>query len=123
MGALEDLLPEEITRESKQFGDSGPPDSREFVLPYFHALAAITIATNHDIAILGVDSHGIRRDGLATLGLSDASSAIKFDGDWRTYVLRLNAEATKWVTEHRLLENHGYILTSASKEEFKQLNL
>ena len=116
MGALEDLLPEEIKRVSTQTGT-------EFALPYPHALAAIKIATEHEIAILGVDSFDIRSDRLYTVGLGDASSAIKFDGDWRAHVQRLNDAATKWVTEHPLLENHGYILTSTSKEEFQRLNL
>ncbi len=36
MGALEDLLPEEIKREST-------PSGNEFVIPYRHALTAIKI--------------------------------------------------------------------------------
>jgi hypothetical protein len=33
----------------------------------------------------------------------------------------MNAEADRWLKEHRLGENHGYVLTSASEREFAGL--
>jgi hypothetical protein len=50
--------------------------------------------------------------------VADASSYTVFTGDWKAYVAMLNAEAERWLKEHRLGENHGYILTSASESEF-----
>ncbi len=114
MGALEDLLPEEIKRVSTRSGD-------EFVVPYLHALTAITIATENDIAILGVDAHEIRQGNVLTVDMANASAEVEFTGDWRAYVRQLNDAARVWVTGHRLGENHGYILTSASQEEFQRL--
>jgi hypothetical protein len=116
MGALEDLLPEEIKREST-------PSGNEFVIPYRHALTAIKIASEHEIAILGVDSHEIRQGSILTIGLQDGSDTIKYAGDWRRYVQQLNDAARTWLTENQLGENHGYILTSASNEEYKRLKL
>lgn len=115
MGALENLLPEEIKRVSLQTG------SGEFVLPCAEALAAIGIATENEIAILGVDSHEIREDGLLTIGYQDGSYTIRYAGDWKAFFRRLNEAALDWVTQHRLGENHGYILTATSKEEFQRL--
>jgi|SRR5579862_2986663 hypothetical protein len=114
MGALENLLPEEIKRASLQLGNG----EVEFLLPYLEALAAIEIATKNEIAILGVDSHEIRQGSVLTIGLQDGSSTIKYSGDWCAFVQRLNSAARDWVIEHPLGKNHGYILTSASKEEF-----
>jgi hypothetical protein len=78
--------------------------------------------TNHKIAILGVDSHKVRGKSILTVGLFDASSENKCAGDWNALVRRLNGEARDWITANRLGENHGYILTSASKQEFDALS-
>jgi hypothetical protein len=53
--------------------------------------------------------------------MADASSYTLFTGDWKAYVATMNAEADRWLKEHRLGENHGYILTSASEREFASL--
>jgi hypothetical protein len=116
MGALENLLPEKIKSASLlRF------DNDDFVLPYFDALAAIEIANEHKIAILGVDAHEIRDGSVFTVDMADASAEIEFTGDWHAYVQQLNDAARSWLTENRLSDNHGYILTSTSKEEFEKL--
>jgi hypothetical protein len=115
MGALENLLPEKLKQTAKYLGNG------EFVLPYLEALTAVEIANVHEIAILGVDSHEVRAEGILTVGLSDGSRSTKYESDWTAYVRRLNAEARDWIIAHPLGDNHGYILTSASKQEFDAL--
>jgi len=90
-------------------------------VPMPQALQAIVIATEHEIAILGLEAFEVKKEGLLTVRLADASSYIRFTGDWKTYVARMNTEAEHWLREHRLGENHGYILTSASEREFASL--
>jgi hypothetical protein len=110
VGELECILPDELKNGALASGN-------ELVLPYAEALASIVIATNHQIAVLGLDAFEVQKDGLRTIYLGDASRYIPFTGDWRAYVANLNAEAERWLKEHRLGENHGYILTSASERE------
>jgi hypothetical protein len=43
----------------------------ELVLPFAEATAAILIATDHQIAVLGVDALEVQSDGLATVALFD----------------------------------------------------
>ena len=116
MGALENLLPEKIKSASLLRFDNGG-----IVLPYLEALAAIETATGNDIAILGVDAHEIRNGSVFTVDMADASAENKFAGDWRAYVQQLNDAARTWVIGHRFGDNHGYILTSTSKQEFENL--
>lgn len=116
MGALESILPAEIT------GQALTLENTELVLPYAQALQAISIATEQKIAILGLEAFELRKDGLLTVDLSDASAYIRYAGDWKAYVTRMNTEADRWFKEHRLGENHGYILTSASETEFGSLS-
>jgi hypothetical protein len=110
MGELECILPDELKNGGIASGD-------EHVLPYAEALAAILIATNHQIAVLGLEAFEVQKDGLRTVHLADASSYIPFSDDWGVYVTNLNLEAERWLKEHGLGENHGYILTSASERE------
>jgi len=110
VGELECILPNELKNGALATGD-------ELVLPYAEALAAIVIATNHQIAVLGLDAFEVQKDGLRTIYLGNASRYVSFTGDWRAYVANLNSEAERWLKEHRLGENHGYILTSASEHE------
>ena len=114
MRELERILPDEIKSGAVWCGD-------EIVLPYSKALAAIGLASNHAIAILGLEAFRVEKEGLLTVDMADASAYIPFGGDWSAYVVAANAEAERWIKEHRLGENHGYILTSASKGEFASL--
>ena len=114
MEDLERLLPDDVKRASLASGN-------ELVLPFAEALSAIAIATDHQIAVLGLEAFEVQRDGLLTVGVADASSHLPFTGDWKAYVAKVNAEAECWVKGHRLGENHGYVLTSASQMEFATL--
>jgi hypothetical protein len=116
MGALEDVLPEELKRNVLfRSGD-------ELVLLYAQALQAVAIATENNIAILGVDAFEVRKDGLWTVNMDDASGRIDFTGDWTAYVAKMNSEADRWIRENPLGENFGYIITSASESEFARLD-
>jgi len=121
MGTLESILPGDITRQALTLGKELASPRTELVLPYAQALQAIVIATEHKIAILGLEAFEVKKEGLLTVRLADASAYIRFTGDWKTYVARMNTEAEHWLREHRLGENHGYILTSASEREFASL--
>lgn len=114
MSELENLLPDHVKNAAISSGD-------ELVLPYTEALSAIRTATEHQIAVLGLESFEAQKEGLRTVGLADASTYVPFTGDWKAYVAAMNAAADRWIREHRLGENHGYILTSASEREFASL--
>jgi hypothetical protein len=113
---LERILPDHL-RNAALVSET----SSELVLPYAEALAAIVVATNHQIAVLGVDAYEVQRDGLQTVYLADPSAHLHFTGDWRAYVAGINFEAERWLKGHRLGENHGYSLTSTSESEFTDL--
>ena len=114
MSDLEAALPQSLKRAAIWSGE-------ELVLPHAQAVSAIKVATDSKIAILGIEAFEVRTDGLLTVDLADASGRIPFAGEWQAYVARLNAEALQWINEHRFGENHGYILTSASRREFEML--
>jgi hypothetical protein len=114
MGDLEKILPDEIVKSTLWPGN-------ELVLPFAEASRAVGIATEHQIAVLGFEAFDVKKDGLYTVDLSDASSYVHFTGDWLAYVVALNAEAERWIDEHKYGTNHSYILTSASKNEFDYL--
>jgi len=111
---LDRVLPGEIRERGTWCGN-------ELLLPYEEALQAIAVASQHRIAILGFEAFEIKRDGLLTVDLADASRDTNFTGDWPAYVATMNAEGERWLRQHRLGENHGYILTSASQKEFEAL--
>ena len=118
MRALESVLPEDVKNRALTLRNDSASPHPELVLPFAEALRAIEIASEHQIAVLGLDAFEARTDGLLTVGLADASRYIRFTGDWKAYVAKMNAEAERWIREHPLGENHGYILTSASQDEF-----
>jgi hypothetical protein len=121
MSALESVLPEDLKRHALTLGNDLASARTELVLPYAEALRAIAIASEHEIAVLGLEAFEVQGEGLLTVDLADASAYVPFAGDWRAYVAKMNAEAERWLREHRLGENHGYILSSTSKKEFASL--
>ena len=114
MGELERLLPDNLRSAAVSSG-------HELVLPYAEALRAIGIATEHQIAILGLEAFQVQKEGLLTVDYTGYDRDIPFTGDWKAYVAAMNAEAERWIKEHRLGENHGYILSSTSQKEFASL--
>lgn len=116
MGDLENLLPGNLKAKAVRSG-------RELVLPYAEALGAINIATESQIAVLGPEAFEAKEDGLLTVDLADASAYIPFRGDWNAFVVAMNSEAERWISLHRLGENHGYLLTTASEGEFASIKV
>jgi|SRR5208337_3370267 len=114
MRELDGILPDEMKNRGAWSGD-------ELVLPYAEALAAIGFATEHRIAVLGLESFEVRKDGFQPVDYTGYDRYIPFAGDWEAYVGSMNAEAEGWIKEHRLGENHGYILSSTSETEFARL--
>jgi len=114
MGYLESLIPDDLKRTALLSG-------HELVFPYAEALRAIAVASAHQIAVLGLEAFEVQKEGLLTVDMADASAYIPFSGDWPAYVRAMNTEAEHWIREHRLGENHGYILSSASESEFASL--
>ena len=45
-----------------------------------------------------------------------------FQGDWPTYVRQNNQAALRFIEENQLGKGYGYILTTASEEESKNLD-
>jgi hypothetical protein len=106
-------LTEDLKQKAKGAGD-------EFVFPYPEVIKVIEIACKHEIAVLGVEALEIRPDGLKVIDYSGYE--FQFTGDWLAFVRVNNTEAVRFVESHRLDEGHGYILTSASKQEFNKLS-
>jgi hypothetical protein len=121
MSALENALPDDLKRHALKLENDLTSPRTELVLPYAEALKAIAIASEYQIAILGLEAFEVQREGLLTVDLADASAYIPFTGDWGAYVAKMNAEAERWIKEHPLGENHGYILSSTSEKEFASL--
>lgn len=112
---LDLVLPEQLRSRAVASAGSG-----ELILPYAETLEAIDAATKHGIAVLGAESFEIRGDGTVR-ALSYSEYEFQSEPDWRAFVGQNNDAAERWVREHRLGENHGYILTSASQKEFASL--
>lgn len=81
VGDLERLLPEDFKKRAIVSG--------EWILPYADALTAIEIATEHQIAILGIDAIDILPPGKYQFYVSDYTGYdrdIEFTGNWQAYV-------------------------------------
>jgi hypothetical protein len=111
---LDLILPDETKGRSLPIGN-------ELILPFDDALAAIATATERGIAVLGFDSGEVLDDGFRVVDYTAYDSGVEFSGDWSAYVRAINGEAERWLKEHRLDKNYGYILTSASRKEFVQI--
>ena len=71
------------------------------------------------IAVLGVETFEIVKDGLQVGNFSGYE--VSFEEDWKQFVDRNNLLALEFIEQHRLGEDHGYILTSTSLEEYRQV--
>ena len=111
---LDRVLPQDIISRART-----TPDGTEYVIPYADVLEAVQIATEHAIAVLGVEVFQIIGDGL----LAQEYSTYEFSlgDDWEAFVRLNNVQARDFVEHHARGEEHGYILTSTSKHEFADL--
>jgi hypothetical protein len=106
------ILPNEITSVWVRSGN-------EWVIPLPQAQDAIRVATDHLIAVLGVDSLRIQQDGMYVVGFSGWD--FKLEGDWADFVRQNNDAASGFINNHRLGPGYGYILTTTSETEFRLL--
>lgn len=117
LGDLEKLLPEDFKKRAIIPGN-------EWILHYADALSAIEIATENQIAILGIDAIDILPPGEYRFYVSDYTGydrEIKFAGNWEEYVRKMNSERELWLKAHALGDGHGYSIASASEKEFREL--
>src|SRR5579864_6536017 len=111
---LDRLLPENVKERAL-------PTGNELILSYEDALTAVAIANQHKIAVLGFDAGEIQEEGFQASEFTGYDDEVEFIGDWNYFLSQMNARAERWIKEHPLPKNHGYILTSVSQEEFLQL--
>ncbi len=117
MPDIESFFPEDLKKRAGHVGS-------ELLLSYEDALAAIALATDHEIAVLGFDSGKMSGDGFETLYYSGYDREIALTGTWKEFVNVINGPAENWIRTHPLSEaNCGYILTSTSEREFAELDL
>jgi hypothetical protein len=121
MGDLEKALPNEIA-------DLAIRSGAELVLPLEQAKWAVRIASQNLIAVLGVEVFRILRDGFSVetyrFGTETYSGyEVKFDGNWQEYVSLNNEAAARFIDENSFGEGYGYILTSTSENELRELGL
>ena len=115
MGELESLLPEDLKKRSTVLGN-------ELAIPYGDTLAAIAIASTHQIAVLGFDCGELIAEKFRVLSYSGYDREVSVDQAWKEYVSATNALAEKWIKESTFRDaSCGYILTSTSESEFMEL--
>ena len=93
----------------------------ELVFPFPQVLEIIRFATSKGIAVLGVEAVEVRGRELRFEGWSVYDSSTRFEGDWQQYVRSNNASAREVVERNPCGEDHGYLLTAVSKDEFDLL--
>jgi hypothetical protein len=102
-----------LTSEIKQ---SSIRSGTEWLIPFHNLSQVIELATQHSIAVLGVEVFRVLSDGLGTEGYSGYE--FKLDGNWTDFVSQNNTSAYAYVDQHQFGEGYGYILTTTSKNEF-----
>jgi hypothetical protein len=91
-------------------------------------LNVITLCTSNAIAVLGIEMFVVKSDGFYALGYSDYDLHIDKDwnkralSEWSAYVAMNNALAEQSVAKHPRGDDHVYMLTTASLEEYRNLN-
>jgi len=111
--ALDNILPSAITAAAWRNGN-------EWVLPLPQVKEAVKLASEHLIAVLGVEVFHIEENGFR----AENYTGYDFDflGDWPAYVQQNNRAAFQFIEKNELGTGYGYILTTSSEEEFKNLD-
>ena len=92
----------------------------ELLFPFPDIVEVIDFATHHGIAVLGLEVFQVEADSLRVLGFSRYE--VPYPGDWNEFVESNNAQALQLVQAFPRGEEHGYILSSASEREFRDLD-
>jgi hypothetical protein len=100
--------------------DAAIRSGNEWLLPLAEAKQAIILASEHLIAILGVELFRILNNGLLR---TEGCTGYDFDfqEDWSTYVHQNNDAALQFIEQNQFGQGYGYILTTCSEEELKNL--
>jgi hypothetical protein len=110
--ALEKIVPEHIKVNALRY-------KNELVFSFPDVKDIVNLASNAGIAVLGVETFQILENRLLVRDCSGYE--ITFAGHWNEFVKANNALAVEYIEQHRRGEDHGYILTSTSEEEFREL--
>jgi len=113
---MEDDFDKVLLREIK---GASRRSGNEWVIPLAKVKQAIELAGQHAIAVLGVELFRLLSEGVATEGYSGYD--FEFGGNWASFVSKNNQSAAEYVEEHQSGEAYGYILTTASENEFARL--
>jgi hypothetical protein len=111
--AFDTILPSALTAVALRNGN-------EWVLPLGQVKEAIKLASEHLIAVLGVEVFHIEENGLRVENYTGYD--FDFLGDWPAYVEQNNRAAFQFIEKNELGNGYGYILTTSSEEEFKNLD-
>ena len=106
------ILPAEISSAAVRTGN-------EWLIPLPQAKRAISLATKHRIAVLGVEIFRVSIGELITEGYSGYE--FKLGDDWVEFVSSNNEAALQYVVGHEFGSGYGYILTTTSAREFETL--
>lgn len=91
----------------------------EFVFPYPDVLEVIRLASEHDVAVLGVELFKIEKTDLCVRGYSGYE--CDQGRPWHDFVRANNDEALKFINDRHPDPEQWYILTATSRHEFYQL--
>ena len=100
MDDLDRLLPDRIRIKA-----IATPQGTELLFAYPDVLEVIELATDHSIAILGVEVFQIEPEGLLVERISDYE--VPFSGDWAAFVRSNNAQVKEIVQQEIRGEGHG----------------
>ena len=106
---------EEIIRHAHARTVGGEPT---FAFP--DVLTAIAACTKHEIAVLGVELFKATREGYLTEGISDYDLRVR-RAPWHEFVSSNNRLADQFVRANPCGDDHFYLLTASSEEEFDHL--
>src|SRR5439155_25157854 len=101
MQELLSLVPPQLTAEGVGAGE-------EMAFPPSAALNLVKIATDHGIAVLGVERFEATADGLRFE--NGSSYEVVFAGDWDSFVRLNNANAAQFIDQPRSEGNRLFIL-------------
>jgi hypothetical protein len=112
--ALDSLVPSDLRQAAWACGS-------ELAYPYPNVLKVIDIANKNAIAILGFEFFHIlpHHPRFATEALTGYE--LRFNGHWPSFVQDNNLLAAFYIEQNRREGDYGFILTSTSESEFKQL--
>ncbi len=111
MDDLTAIVPTNLLDRARRSGN-------ELVFQHPDALEVVSAATEHGVAVLGVEVFQVE----AGLQVEDYSGyEFPCSDDWQEFVRANNTAALEFICGHSSVEERGYILTAVSEREFRQL--